>query len=671
MQEISVWNTFGENVHHPLTILLLQILTIIVSARVLGWLMVKIGQPTVIGEIMAGILLGPSLLGWIFPSFSSFLFPKDSLPNLQFLSQIGLILFMFIIGMELDLRSLRKTARDAVVISHASIIFPYFLGVVLAYFLYHDFAPNNISFTAFALFMGIAMSITAFPVLARIVQERDLTKHPVGIMAIACAAADDVTAWCILAVVIAIVKAGSLGSAFMTIGFAVGYVMLMIYLVKPLLERIAYRSFARETVNKAVIALIFSVLIGSAYLAEVIGIHALFGAFLAGVIIPSNPEFRHVLANKIEDISLVLLLPLFFVLTGLRTQVGLLNEGNTWLICGLIIMVAVTGKFLGSALAARLVGQSWKDSLTIGALMNTRGLMELVVLNIGFDLGILTPSVFSMMVIMALVTTFMTGIALDIINYFFQKTAEKSLILNEIKEKSFKLLISFGQPRAGSRLLQLTFELGLNKMSNADLTAMHLTPSADISMTEAEIFEKEGFEPIFETAENLNLKLTTHYKATNNLNNEIIQFANSEMFDLMLVGSSRPLFSNDETGGKVQGFFEGVECAIGVMIDRGFDKISKILAVADSSSDVFLFNYLNEFANQRGNNLTVLDNNNVVKPHAKPFKFPMKLEQGKPLNAEILRGYDLLLVSRRYWETIKISKNDWGETCPTILILNK
>jgi Kef-type K+ transport system membrane component KefB len=415
---------FSHNLRHPLSILILQIISIIFFGKVFGFIFKKIGQPTVIGEIVAGIVLGPSIVGMLFPEFSAFVFPKESLKTLQFLSQIGLIMFMFIIGMELNIKVLKNKAKEAIVISHASIIFPYFLGVTLSYFMYEKFAPANISFTAFALFMGIAMSITAFPVLARIIQERGLTKTALGAMAITCAAADDVTAWCILAAVIAIVKAGTITNALFTIALASAYVAIMLYLVRPLLKKLGSVYASKENLNKTAIAFMFIVLLVSSYVAEIIGIHALFGAFLAGVIIPENLNVKKKLIEKIEDVSIVLLLPLFFVLTGLRTQIGLLNEGNLWAICGLIILVAVAGKFFGSAVTAKFVGLSWKDSLSIGALMNTRGLMELIVLNIGYDLGILSPEVFAMMVLMALATTFMTGPSLDLINYFSKKSHE-------------------------------------------------------------------------------------------------------------------------------------------------------------------------------------------------------------------------------------------------------
>lgn len=418
-------DSFHHNLSEPLAILLLQIIVIIAFARLFGFIFTKIGQPAVIGEIVAGLVLGPSVIGLFFPEINQFLFPPASLSTLQFISQIGLILFMFIIGMELDLKAISKQAYDAVIISHASIIIPYTLGMGLAYFLYTKYAPAGISFLSFALFMGIAMSITAFPVLARILQEKGLIRSKLGTMALTCAAADDLTAWCILAAVIALVKSGSSLSVFYTIGLSVAYVLLMLKVVRPFLERLGHVYTSRKKMQTPIIAFIFMILIVSTYITSIIGIHALFGAFIAGVIMPSSINFRKIVIDKIEDVSIILLLPLFFVITGLRTQIGLLNEGHLWATFGWIILVAVAGKFGGSALAGRMVGQSWKDSLSIGVLMNTRGLMQLIVLNIGYDLGILSPEIFAMMVLMALVTTFMTGPALDLINWLIPEKETK------------------------------------------------------------------------------------------------------------------------------------------------------------------------------------------------------------------------------------------------------
>src|SRR6218665_922630 len=491
-------DAFMHNIQHPLAMLLAQIVTIILVAKLFGWICSKIGQPSVVGEMIAGIVLGPSLFGLYFPEFSGMIFPKESLPNLQFLSQIGLILFMFIVGMELDLKVLRKTSHNAVVVSHASIIIPFAMGMGLAYYIYETFAPDGVHFLSFGLFMGIAMSITAFPVLARIVQERGITKTKLGTLVIACAAADDITAWCILAAVIAVVKAGSVVSSFYVIIMAVAYVFLMLKLVRPFLARIGSIYTSKETLTKPIVAMFFVTLIISSYVTEAIGIHALFGAFMAGAIMPDNIKFRTLFIEKVEDVALVLLLPLFFVFTGLRTQIGLLSEPGLWKLTAIIIAVAVTGKFIGSALAAKFVGQNWKDSLSIGALMNTRGLMELVVLNIGYDLGVLTPTVFSMMVLMALITTFMTGPALDLINWAFKSKQEDEIPAEISQANKFEVLISFANPERGKSLLRLAHSLIRKLNGNAAVTAMYLTPTNELHHFDVEQHEKESFIPIVE-----------------------------------------------------------------------------------------------------------------------------------------------------------------------------
>jgi Kef-type K+ transport system membrane component KefB len=406
-------NLFQSNLQESLPRLLLQIIIIIATTQLLSSLFKKIGQPAVIGETVAGILLGPSLLGLLFPSAFHFIFPVESLPNLRFLSQIGLILFMFIVGMELDTRLLRKQAFEAVIISHASILIPFTLGIALSIFLFKTYAGNHTDFYSFALFMGIAMSITAFPVLARIIRDRKLSDTKLGILAISCAASDDVTAWCILALLIALIRSGSNVNAVFIIGMVIIYVFMMLVPVRMGLKKMQSLYEKGKIGYNALMAMMFTLLLFSSYCTEVIGIHALFGAFLAGIVIPKNQVLQKRMIDRISDVSLVMLLPIFFVYTGLRTHAGILNSGALWTGFGLILVCAVAGKFGGSALVARALGQTWRDSLSIGALMNTRGLMELVVLNIGYDMGILSTEIFSMMVLMALITTMMTSPLLD------------------------------------------------------------------------------------------------------------------------------------------------------------------------------------------------------------------------------------------------------------------
>jgi Kef-type K+ transport system membrane component KefB len=392
----------------PLATLLTQIVVVVVAARLCGRLSARIGQPKVIGEIVAGILLGPSLLGWAAPGVSLSLFPPSSLGTLKLLAEVGVLLFMFVVGLELDLENLRGVAHTALLVSHASILLPYFLGVVLSLALYRSLAPAGVPFVPFALFMGIAMSITAFPVLARILEERGLTRTPLGSTAITCAAVDDVTAWTILAIVVAIGKAQGLASSGLTILMVAGFIGFMWYVVGPAVRWIIGRS-ASETPSKNILAFVLLMLIGSALTTERIGIHALFGAFLIGVVMPREANFRAALVQRLEEISAILFLPLFFAFTGLRTQIGLLDSAGSWLMCIAVIAVAMAGKLGGSMAAARLSGMGTLDAFSLGALMNTRGLMELIVLNVGYEIGILSPRIFAMMVLMALVTTFSTA----------------------------------------------------------------------------------------------------------------------------------------------------------------------------------------------------------------------------------------------------------------------
>ncbi|MGA3170801.1 MAG: cation:proton antiporter [Chthoniobacteraceae bacterium] len=400
-----------QNAANPAPRLFLQLLVIIGVSHLAGSAFARCGQPAVIGEMVAGILLGPSVFGLIEPGAFQFVFPPSSMGALQLFSQIGVCLFLFSVGMDLDVSHVRKNIQTTVVVSHASIVIPYFLGMALALLLYRGFAQPGASFLSFALFMGISMSITAFPVLARILQERNLSRTALGAAAIACAAVDDVTAWSLLAIVVAVARAASVPAAGCILLLSLLFVALMLFAIKPRLPRWLGGADALEQAEpgKGRLAVVVMVVLLSSLATEVIGIHALFGAFLAGAIMPAAGCFRDKLRVRVESFSSVLLLPLFFAFTGLRTQFGLLHGAQAWLICGGIILVATLGKLGGGSLTARLTGMPWREALQLGALMNTRGLMELIALNVGYDLGILSPRIFTMLVVMALVTTAMTG----------------------------------------------------------------------------------------------------------------------------------------------------------------------------------------------------------------------------------------------------------------------
>jgi Kef-type K+ transport system membrane component KefB len=399
-----------------LGIVIIQIAVILIFANLIGYGLSKIRQPIVIGEIVAGILLGPSFLGRISPSASKALFPENSLNILMVLSQIGLILFMFAIGAELELKAVRKRLTGLILISQGSMIVPFALGMAVAYFLYDQFAPPDVPFVGFALFVGISMCITAFPVLARMVKERGISYSNIGITALTCAAINDIVAWCLLAVVVAVVRKGSVVSSFHTILLCLCYVVVMLLIVRPTLRKAFEKSAKTNVVGSGSMVIILVLLFISSWVTESIGIHALFGAFFAGLVLPGTADFRKIIIKNIGNLGTVLLLPLFFVISGLRTRIDSLNDTHTLIIGSIVILIAISGKLGGTALAARLAGYSLKDSLSVGALMNTRGLMELIVLNIGYDLGVFSSSMFTIMVLMALISTMMTFPILDFIN---------------------------------------------------------------------------------------------------------------------------------------------------------------------------------------------------------------------------------------------------------------
>jgi Kef-type K+ transport system membrane component KefB len=357
--------------------------------------------------MFAGVLLGPSLLGQVFPSIESRLFPATSLSTLHLISQLGVVLFMFVVGMEVDVVRLRRRARATVLISNAGIIAPFALGVWLSLYLHERYAPAGVPFLIFALFIGTAMSITAFPVLARILAERRLKGTELGNLAIGCAAIDDVTAWCLLALVLAFSRGEGVIGPLAAVVLAGIVAVIAFAIVRPRAARLFGEAGSDGvTPGSLLTALLF--LLASALSTEAIGVHAVFGAFLAGIAVGGAGDLREPLARAIEPLTATLLLPLFFAYSGLRTEVGSLS-GEAWLACALVLLAAVVGKFGAVSAVARIQGTPWRESLALGALMNTRGLMELVVLNIGYDLGILSPQMYTMMVIMALTTTCMAG----------------------------------------------------------------------------------------------------------------------------------------------------------------------------------------------------------------------------------------------------------------------
>jgi Kef-type K+ transport system membrane component KefB len=385
---------------------LLALAAVVGAGLALGRLFALLGQPPVLGEVVAGILLGPSLLGRLAPETAAFLLPPAVTPFLQVIAQLGVILYMFLVGLELNAGMLRGRARATVLTSHASIIVPFLLGTLLALCLYPLFSHSDVSFTSFALFLGVALSVTAFPVLARILTDRHMHRTRLGVAALACAALNDVTAWCLLAFVVGVARA-SVGGALLSVGWTLAYIAFMVLVVRPVVNRLL-AGVGEGGLTRNVAGLVFVALLLSALATDLIGIHALFGAFLLGAIIPHDSVLARTFTHKLEDVVGVLLLPAYFAFTGLRTEIGLASGVGQWLACGLIILVATVGKFGGTLAAARWTGQGWREAAALGVLMNTRGLMELIVLNVGLDLGIISPTLFAMMVLMARVTTLAT-----------------------------------------------------------------------------------------------------------------------------------------------------------------------------------------------------------------------------------------------------------------------
>ncbi len=703
-------STVSENIAHPFAMLLLQIAAIIAVARLFAFLFAKLGQPSVIGEIVAGIVMGPSVVGYWLPGAFGFLFPSGSLENLHLLSQIGLVLFMFVIGMELDLGVLRGRLHSALVISHTSIVIMFALGALLAHRLYLGFAPPTVGFQSFALFMGIAMSITAFPVLARIIQERGLTRTRLGSMALATAASDDVTAWCLLAAVIAIVKAGSVASAGYTIAAAALYVSVMLLVLRPFLKRLGEVHGERRTMGRPLVAGMVLVMLGSAWATEAIGIHPLIGAFLAGAVMPQNLAFRRVLMAKLEDVSVVLLLPLFFVFTGLRTRIGLLTNEHLWWTCALVVAVAVAGKSLAAAIAARVTGHDWKESLSIGALMNTRGLMELVVLNIGYDLGVINAELFAIMVIMALLSTFMTGPVLGLIERVFRKPSASDA--TAAPAPGWRVLLSFGQPESGRRALRLVRQLVGDDPSSAAVTALHVTPSNDVNPIDSAGFEREGFKPVLKEAQRLELGVRTEHHVSGDVGADILRTANAGAYDLLLVGAGKPLLkgtflgdllgfttrvidptkligsltgkesllpADDQLDPKVRQLIEEAQCSVGVFMDKGFAQADRILLPLGAPGDLFLLHYAERFLQGGRRSLTLLDVAGLTQRDPSFRNGVQHLQQlagdrldtahGRSLDAQVLAQHDLLLTSYKGWSRWAESRAPWLNEVPSTLII--
>jgi Kef-type K+ transport system membrane component KefB len=587
---------------HIVILVLVEVLIIIGLSRLVGLGFHSIKQPLVIGEIVAGIMLGPSLFGLVAPDLAVSLFPPETIPFLNVLSQVGLIFFMFLIGLELNPKYLSGQLEVAVLTSHVSILVPFSLGTLLAVILYPLVSNASVSFTTFALFLGAAMSITAFPVLARIITENNLQGTRLGTLALTCAAVDDVTAWCLLAVAIAVARTGDFAGAIPTIIASIVYIGLMLTAGRWFLQRLAKHYLRAGRLSQLLLAGIYMGVVASALITELIGIHLIFGAFLLGAAMPKNEDLVRELAVKTEDFVLIFLLPIFFAYSGLKTQIGLLNRPELWLLCALILGVAIAGKYIGTYVAARVSGISKREASALGWLMNTRGLTELIVLNIGLELGVISPLIFTMLVIMALVTTFMTSpllewtypkklIRLDVMEPELE--AETSAA-SETSSHPFRILVPVANPSTQKGLVQLAVALAqpavgvalnyrypaiVNPLSLIEFEEDYAFESTPVEADRLIAQRRHQLQELINTLEPPETRSCVHpiVRISSNVARETAQIATLEQADLILVGWHRPAFSSNRLGGRVGQMLTTAPVDVAVFVDKGKEAIRKFI----------------------------------------------------------------------------------------------
>lgn len=643
-----------------ISILLIQILLILALSRIMGTLAAALRQPKVIGEMLAGIMLGPSLFGWLLPGLAQTVFPPQSIGLLNVLAQLGVIFFLFLIGLDLDSRLFRGRGHAAVIISNVSILAPFAMGGVLAWMLYGPLFSDGTRppLLPAALFMGAAMSVTAFPVLARILTERNLHRTKVGAIAIACAAVNDVLAWCILAFVVAIARAQGVRPALLTAGLAAAYVLCMWLLIRPALRRLQQFHERRGGAPQVVLAFVLAATLLSAAVTDWIGIHALFGAFFMGAMMPREPRFVRLITDRLEDFTVIFLLPIFFASAGLSTRLGLLNTPQLWGFAALITGVACLGKFGGSAVAARISGIPWREASAIGVLMNTRGLMELVILTIGLQLHVITDAVFAMMVIMALVTTAMTT---PILHWVYPaRLFETTPVDEQTAAAEFGVLVPVSRPESSTGLARIVAAMS-HTDGRAKIYGLTLQPpvprdALGVSVEVEDPSRRQASEALVEEASRLSVPAETISFVSRDVPSDIARVARAKRVDLVLMGFHKPVFGQAILGGTVYRVLTGTEADVAVLVDRGVGPAPSILVPYQGSPhDRLAMDLARRMSATPGVSVTIL---HVVRPDGKlgpegirKQQFPGSVnvwlvEESSPVNAILKQAgqFDLVVV---------------------------
>ncbi|CAN5803535.1 hypothetical protein BH23ACT1_BH23ACT1_10280 [soil metagenome] len=647
--------------------ILLAVAVVILASRAVGWVFSRIRQPRVIGEIVAGIVLGPSLLGLVLPGVTAYLFPPEVVAILTVVAQFGLIFFMFLIGLELDLALVARSGRVAVLVSHVSIVFPFVLGLVASLIVYP--LLGNGDFVGFALFLGAALAITAFPVLARILTDTGLHRTRLGALAITCAAIDDVTAWCLLAVVVAVVKSSGALDVVATIGLSLVFVAGMILVVRPLLARLARSDGTWSRLHPPVMAALFAGLFLAAWTTEEIGIHAIFGAFLLGAVMPRSEGLVVKVTERIEDVTVLFLLPVFFVVVGLSTRIGLLDQAVLWWILLLILGVAVVGKWAGSMLAARAYRQGWRDATALGALMNTRGLTEIVILTIGAGLGVVSPALFTIMVVMALVTTLMATPLLSVI--YPRRLIDREPGTSPDRRQGpdrfdYRVLVGVGSPERSAALLGLARDLCRAPGLRSEAILAHVAPPSGREEVRANLATMDAAATAARAemgplgAELMQAGVDTRLRTSvgTELARELRRLAGEEGADLMLLGWHGAYARRRELTGVVADVLAEAPCPVAVLLDHHSGQADDPAPVAvwwsRRSTDQAALDVALRLAGGRGAGIRVIRHVSSQPPDeivGAPFEFMVVESHEDEVLQQAFAGASLIVIGRDQTES--------------------